>query len=38
MAEADIEHNLVTTERQNHAMEIAKNLNIEEYSGIAIVR
>lgn len=37
MAEADIEHTLVTTEHQNHALEIVRDLNIEEYTGVAVV-
>lgn len=37
MAEAEIEHELVTTTHQGHAEEIAKGLKIGEYTGIAVV-
>ena len=37
MAEAEIEHELVTTTHQGHAEEIAKNLKVGEYTGIAVV-
>ena len=37
MAEAEIEHELVTTTHPGHAEEISKGLKIGEYTGIAVV-
>lgn len=37
LTEAEIEHELVETQRQNHALEIVREMNIEEFNGVVIV-
>jgi len=37
LTEAEIEHELVETQRQNHALEIVREMNIEEFDGVVIV-
>lgn len=37
LAEADISHLLLVTERQNHAKEFIKSLNLKQWSGILVI-
>ncbi|XP_064478939.1 sphingosine kinase 2-like isoform X2 [Ornithodoros turicata] len=37
LAEADISHLLLVTERQNHAKEFIKHLNLSQWSGILVI-
>lgn len=37
LTEAEIEYELVETQRQNHALKVVREMNIEEFNGVVIV-
>lgn len=37
LAEAEVAHEVLVTERANHASDIARNLDLKQYAGLVII-